>query len=102
MVPFLGLPSCRAKEANLHDEVAEAWAAPKSARSHTGRSEIFTKVDKAEAHSYTRIPPIEESVTAYLCPSLASLKGEVMLPLKPSCLTAHILDKAYAASAEAI
>ncbi|RXN21395.1 kinase C alpha type-like protein [Labeo rohita] len=60
---------------DLHDEVAKAWAAPQSARTHAGGSEIFTKVDGAETRGYTRIPPTEESIAAHLCPSSALLKS---------------------------
>lgn len=87
---------------DLHDEVAKAWAAPQSARAHAGGSEIFTKVDGAEARGYTRIPPVEESIAAHLCPSSASLKTGATLPSRPCRLTAHVADKAYAASGEAI
>ncbi len=83
---------------DLHNEVAKAWAAPQLARTHAGRSEIFTRVDGAEARGYTRIPSIEESIGAHLCPSSASLKAGATLPSRPCHLTAHVADKAYAAS----
>ncbi|ROL46138.1 hypothetical protein DPX16_23804 [Anabarilius grahami] len=87
---------------DLHDEAARTWAAPHSARAHASGSEIFTKVDGAEARGYTCIPPVEESIAAHLCPSSASLKAGAMLPSRPCRLTAHIADKAYAASGEEI
>ncbi|KAL0194969.1 hypothetical protein M9458_008541, partial [Cirrhinus mrigala] len=58
---------------DLHDEVAKAWAAPQSAQTHAGGSEIFTEVNGAEARGYMRVPPAEESIAAHLCPSSASL-----------------------------
>ncbi|RXN36619.1 kinase C alpha type-like protein [Labeo rohita] len=58
---------------DLHDDVAKARAAPQSARTHAGGSEIFTKVDGAEARGYTRVPPVEESIAAHLCPH--SIRG---------------------------
>lgn len=87
---------------DLHDEVAKAWPAPLSARTHAGGSEIFTEVDGAEAQLYTSIPPLEESISAHLCPSFAFLNTGATLP--GDCrLTSHIADKAYAAtSGEAI
>ncbi|XP_059366460.1 uncharacterized protein LOC132105393 [Carassius carassius] len=87
---------------DLHDEVAKAWAVPQSARAHAGGSKIFTKVDGAEARGYTRIPPVEESIAAHLCPSSASLKTGATLPSRPFRLTTHVADKAYSASGEAI
>lgn len=69
---------------DLHNEAAKAWAAPQLAH------EIFTKVDGAEARGYTRIPPVEESITAHLCPSSASLKAGATLPSRPCRLiTVH-------------
>lgn len=38
---------------DLHDEASRTWAAPHSARTHVSGSEIFTKVDAAEARGYT-------------------------------------------------
>lgn len=71
---------------------------PQSVRTHTGGSEIFTKVDGTETQGYTRIPPVEESVAAHLCPSSASLRRQCC----HQSLAARIADKAYAASGEEI
>ncbi|RXN10859.1 guanylate cyclase 2G-like protein [Labeo rohita] len=84
---------------DLHEEVAKVWAAPQSARTRAGESEIFTKVEGVEAGV---TPPVEESIAAHLCPSSASLKSGATLPSRPCHLTAHIADKAYTTSGEAV
>lgn len=58
-------------------------------------------VDGAEACGYARIPPVEQAIAAHLCPFSSSLRSEAMLPSKPCRMTAHIAEKAYAASGEA-
>ncbi|XP_073668191.1 uncharacterized protein [Paramisgurnus dabryanus] len=87
---------------DLHDEVTKAWATPQGVRACAGGSELFSKVDGAEARGYLHIPPVEEAVAAHLCPSSSSLGGEASLPSKACRMTAHLADKAYAASGEAL
>ncbi|ROK16092.1 hypothetical protein DPX16_22710 [Anabarilius grahami] len=65
-------------------------------------SGFLTMLRRRRRRGYTRIPPVEESIAAQLCPSSASLKAGIMLPSRPCHLTTHIADKAYAASGEAI
>lgn len=86
---------------DVHEEVVKAWSAPQSARTHASGSAIFSLVDGAETRGYARIPPVEQTIAAHLCPSTSSLRPEAALPSKPCRMTAHIAEKAYAASGEA-
>ncbi len=78
-----------------------SWSAPQSAGVHSATLAIFLHVDEAEPHGYVRMPPIEETVTAHLCPASAKTMGsDISLPSKPSRMTAHLASKAYSSAGE--
>ena len=52
-------------------------------------------------NGYVRMPPVEETVAAHLCPSSSALGSNRSLPSKPCRFTAHQADKAYASAGEA-
>ncbi len=58
-------------------------------------------MDGAEAHSYLRSPPDEETVAAHLCPVSKTLGSDISLPSKPCRTSAHLANKAYASDGEA-
>lgn len=57
-------------------------------------------MDGVEAHGYVRMPPVEETIAAHLCPSLATIDVDLSLLPKPCRLTAHLPDKAYTSTGE--
>nr|XP_055041699.1 uncharacterized protein LOC129429202 [Misgurnus anguillicaudatus] len=85
---------------DVHDQVSKSWSAPQSARVHAPG--MFSQVDGGEAHGYVRIPPVEENVAAHLCPASATLGADRGLPSKPCRMTAHLAEKAYSSSGEAV
>ncbi len=82
---------------DVHDQLVKTWPAPQSARVHSATQAIFSmfsQVDGAEAHRYVRIPPVEETVIAHLCPASAKTMGsDISLPSKPCRMTAHLASK---------
>ncbi len=79
----------------------DAWSAPKSARVHSATQAMFSQVNGAEAHGYVRMPPVEETVAAHLCPASAkTMDSDISLPSKPCRLTAHLASKAYSSAGE--
>ncbi len=86
---------------DVHDQLVKAWSAPQSARVHSATQAMFSHVDGAEAHGYVRMPPVEETVAAHLCPASAKTLGsDISLPSKPCRLTAHLASKAYSSAGE--
>ncbi len=70
---------------DVHDQLIKAW----SGRVHSATQAMFSQVDGAEAHGYVRMPPVEETVAAHLCPASA----ETIQPSKPCRMTAHLASK---------
>ncbi|KAL0192323.1 hypothetical protein M9458_010619, partial [Cirrhinus mrigala] len=52
----------------VHEELTKSWRAPCSARLCTSSSSALTSVDDAEDKGYEKLPPLDESVAAHLCP----------------------------------
>ncbi len=62
---------------------------------------MFSQVDGAEAHGYVRMPPVEETVAAHLCPASAkTMDSDISLPSKPCRMTAHLASMAYSSAGE--
>ncbi len=81
---------------DVHDQLVKTLSAPRSACVHSATQAIFSHVDGAEAHGYVRMPPVEETVAAHLCPAMAKTMGsDISLPSKPCRMTAHLASKAY-------
>ncbi|XP_056608266.1 uncharacterized protein LOC130425869 [Triplophysa dalaica] len=86
---------------DVHEHVVKSWSAPQSARVHAATQSMFAHVVGAEAHGYVRMPPVEETLAAHLCPSTTSVGSDPGLPSKPCRFTAHLAGKAYASAGEA-
>jgi hypothetical protein len=87
---------------DVHEHVVKSWAAPQSARTLTSTQAMFAPVDEAGDHGYLRIPPVEETVAAHLCPSAPALGSDRSLPSRACRFTAHQANKAYGAAGEAV
>ncbi len=86
---------------DVHNHLVKTWSAPQSARVHSATQAMFSQVDGAEAHGYVRMPPVEETVAAHLCPTSAKTMGsDISLPSKPCRMTAHLASKAYSSAGE--
>ncbi len=55
----------------VHDELTRSWRSPYSARLRTSASSTLTIIDGAEEKRYERMPQLDESVAAHLCPPTA-------------------------------
>ncbi len=55
----------------VHDKLTRSWRAPYAARFCTFASSALTSVDGAEDKGYEKLPPLDKSVAAHLCPSSA-------------------------------
>ncbi len=68
----------------VHDELTRSWRSPYSARLRTSASSTLTTVDGAEEKGYERMPQLDESVAAHLCPPTAICwKAKASHPSKP-------------------
>ncbi len=75
----------------VHDELTRSWRSPYSARLRTSASSALTTVDGAEEKGYERMPQLDESVAAHLCPPTAiGWKAKASHPSKP-CRTTSAL-----------
>ncbi|MGL5598554.1 MAG: hypothetical protein ACRDDA_10720, partial [Aeromonas sp.] len=55
----------------VHDPIAKSWRTPYSARLRPSSSSALSSVDGAEERGYDKLPPLDESVAAHLCPPSA-------------------------------
>ncbi len=68
----------------VHDELTRSWRSPYSTRLRTSASSALTTVDGAEEKGYERMPQLDESVAAHLCPPTAiGWKAKASHPSKP-------------------
>ncbi len=68
----------------VHDELTRSWRAPYSAHLRTSASSALTTIDGAEEKGYERMPQLDESVAAHLCPPTAiGWKAKANHPSKP-------------------
>ncbi|KAL0151921.1 hypothetical protein M9458_052773 [Cirrhinus mrigala] len=75
----------------VHEELTRSWRAPYSARLRASSSSALTSVDGAEDKGYEKLPPLDESVAAHLCPPTAiGWKTKASHPSKP-CRTTSAL-----------
>ncbi len=56
----------------VNDELMILWHAPHSSRICPSASAALTSVDGTEEKGYKRLPPLDESVAAHLCPPTAN------------------------------
>ncbi len=86
----------------VHDELTRSWRSPYSARLRTSASSALTIIDGAEEKRYERMPQLDESVAAHLCPPTAiGWKAKASHPSK-SCRTTSVLaGRSYASAGQA-
>ncbi|KAL0183542.1 hypothetical protein M9458_019238, partial [Cirrhinus mrigala] len=77
-------------------------APPYSACLRTSSSSALTSVDGAEDKGYEKLPPLDESVAAHLCPPTAiGWKAKASHPSKPCRTTSALAGRAYASAGQA-
>ncbi|KAL0147865.1 hypothetical protein M9458_056824 [Cirrhinus mrigala] len=83
----------------VHEELTRSWRAPYSARLRTSSSSALISVDGAEDKGYEKLPPLDESVAAHLCPPTAiGWKAKASHPSKPCRTTSALAGRAYTAT----
>ncbi len=86
----------------VHDELTRSWRSPYSARLRTSASPALTTVDGAEEKGYERMPQLDESVAAHLCPPTAiGWKAKASHPSKPCRTTSALAGRSYASAGQA-
>ncbi|KAL0161810.1 hypothetical protein M9458_041206, partial [Cirrhinus mrigala] len=86
----------------VHEELTRSWRAPYSARLRTSSSSALTSVDGAEDKGYEKLPPLDESVAAQLCPPTAiGWKTKASHPSKPCRTTSALAGRAYTSAGQA-
>ncbi len=86
----------------VHDELTRSWRSPYSARLRTSASSALTTVDGAEEKGYERMPQLDESVAAHLCPPTAiGWKAKASHPSKPCRTTSALAGRSYASAGQA-
>ncbi len=83
-------------------ELTRSWRSPYSARLRTSASSALTTVDGAEEKGYERMPQLDESVAAHLCPPTAiGWKAKASHPSKPCRTTSALAGRSYASAGQA-
>ncbi len=86
----------------VHDELTRSWRSPYSARLRTSASSALTTIDGAEEKGYERMPQLDESVAAHLCPPTAiGWKAKANHPSKPCRTTSVLAGRSYASAGQA-
>ncbi len=86
----------------VHDELTRSWRSPYSARLRTSASSALTTVDGAEEKGYERMPQLDKSVAAHLCPPTAiGWKAKASHPSKPCRTTSALAGRSYASAGHA-
>ncbi len=86
----------------VHDELTRSWRSPYSARLRTSASSALTTIDGAEKKGYERMPQLDESVAAHLCPPTAiGWKAKASHPSKPCRTTSALAGHSYASAGQA-
>ncbi|KAL0165908.1 hypothetical protein M9458_037752, partial [Cirrhinus mrigala] len=86
----------------VHEELTRSWRAPYSARLRASSSSALTSVDGAEDKGYEKLPPLDESVAAHLCPPTAiGWKTKASHPSKPCRTTSALAGRAYTSAGQA-
>ncbi|KAL0165753.1 hypothetical protein M9458_037597, partial [Cirrhinus mrigala] len=79
-----------------------SWRAPYSACLRASSSSALTSVDGAEDKGYEKLPPLNESVAAHLCPPTAiGWKTKASHPSKPCRTTSALAGRAYTSAGQA-
>lgn len=86
----------------VHEELTKKWRAPYFVRVNPSTTLALTTVDSTEETGYSKLPPLEETVAAYLYPlSALGLKAHAAHPSKPCRTTSSLANRAYAAAGQA-
>ncbi len=86
----------------VHDELTRSWRSPYSARLRTSASSAPTTIDGAEEKGYERMPQLDESVAAHLCPPTAiGWKAKTSHLSKPCRTTSALAGRSYASAGQA-
>ncbi|KAL0173136.1 hypothetical protein M9458_033447, partial [Cirrhinus mrigala] len=86
----------------VHEELTRSWRAPYSACLRTSSSSALTSVDGAEDKGYEKLPPLDKSVAAHLCPPTAiGWKTKASHPSKPCRTTSALAGRAYTSAGQA-
>ncbi len=86
----------------VHDELTRSWRSPYSARLRTSASSAITIIDSAEEKRYERMPQLDESVAAHLCPPTAiGWKAKASHPSKSCRTTSALAGRSYASAGQA-
>ncbi|KAL0151578.1 hypothetical protein M9458_053095 [Cirrhinus mrigala] len=86
----------------VHEELTRSWRAPYSARLRASSSSALTSVDGAEDKGYEKLPPLDKSVAAHLCPPTAiGWKTKASHPSKPCRTTSALAGRAYTSAGQA-
>ncbi len=86
----------------VHDELTRSWRSPYSVRLRTSASSALTTIDGAEEKGYERMPQLDESVAAHLCPPTAiGWKAKASHPSKPCRTTSALAGRSYASAGQA-
>ncbi|KAI2654620.1 Platelet glycoprotein V [Labeo rohita] len=86
----------------VHEELTKSWRAPYSARLRPSSSSALTSVDGAEDRGYEKLPPLDGSVAAHLCPPTAiGWKAKASHPSKPCRTTSALAGRAYTSAGQA-
>ncbi len=86
----------------MHDKLTKSWRAPYSSHICPSASVALTSIDGAEDKRYEHLPPLDESLTAHLCPpTTIGWKARASHPSKPSRATSTLAGCAYLATGQA-
>ncbi len=86
----------------MHDKLTKSWRAPYSSHICPSASVALTSVDGAEDKRYEHLPPLDESLTAHLCPpTTIGWKARASHPSKPCRATSTLAGCAYLATGQA-
>ncbi|KAL0173181.1 hypothetical protein M9458_033492, partial [Cirrhinus mrigala] len=86
---------------DLHTEVCRSWEKPFSARVHSSATLHYTNVVGAAEHGYGVMPRVEQTLTSYLSPGVASSLKAPTLPTKPLRTTLALVGKGYSSAGQA-
>ncbi len=86
----------------VHEELTRSWRTPYSARLRASSSSTLTSVDGTEEKGYGKLPPLDESVVAHLCPPKAiSWMANAAHPSKLCRTTSALAGCAYTSAGQA-
>lgn len=85
----------------VHDELTKTWQALYSERVNPSTAAGLSTIDSTEEKGYSKLPPLEEAVAAYLCPTSTRGLKTAAHPSKPCRMTSALANRAYAVAVQA-